>query len=264
MNENNTVLLDQKGDVVHLILNRPDKRNAINEDIANGLYNHLLNLERDPDVRAIVLRGAGAMFSSGIDATWLGQIGANFGKSDLGLFVRQMIAKIQGLNNLIERIEKPVIAMLHGRCIGLALEIALACDFRIATDDCLVSMPEVLLGLVPDCGGTTRVTRMAGPAVAKEVVMYCETETAQRYYEWNLINRVCPADQLEKTVADFIAVLNDRPPRTLGLAKRLIDQGAGLSKTVHMEMEAYVNSSLLTDPEFPQILMSGFQKLRGK
>ena len=203
------------------------------------------------------------MFTSGIDATWLAQLGTVQG-ARLSLFVRLMIEKVQSLNNLIEQIEKPVICQIHGLCQGLGLEIALACDFRIAAEDAKIALPEVVLGLIPDCGGTTRVTRFAGPAVAKEVVMYCEPEPAQRYYEWNLVNRVCPADQLDRTVADFAAVLMDRPALTLGMAKRLIDRGAGLGKNEHMEMEALTNSALLVLPDFPQILMEGFQKLRGK
>ncbi len=257
------VRLEIKGPVAHIILNRPEKRNAIHDEMIEGMRTHFKALETNDEVRAIILRGEGKMFCSGIDAMWLGQLGQVQGPP-LSRLVRLMIEKVQSLNNLIEQIEKPVICQIHGLCQGLGLEIALACDFRISADDAKIALPEVLLGLVPDCGGTTRVTRFAGPAVAKEVVIYCEPEPAQRYYEWNLVNRVCPPDQLDKTVDDFVKVLLDRPPLTVGMAKRLIDRGAGLGKNEHMEMEAMTNSTLLTLPEFPVIMMEGFQKLRNK
>ena len=264
MNDKPAVLTRIDGSVATVTLNRPEKRNAINGDVVDGLKQAFLELEADTDLRVILLRGEGIMFSSGIDATWLGQLAGLDDTGKMGVYLRILINRIQEVNNLIERVEKPVVAVLHGRCIGLGLEIALACDFRIAAEDTLIGLPEVVLGLVPDCGGTTRVTRFAGPAVAKEIIMLCENLPAVRYHQWNLINRVCPASELDRTVKEFTDILLDRPPRTLGVVKRLIDRGAGLDKMSHMEMESMANSALVTVSEFPQILMEGFGKLRKK
>ena len=264
MADGQAVRIEIDGPVARVILNRPEKRNAINEDVVDGLNDALGRLESNGDVHVVLLRGEGSMFSSGIDFTWIGQLGAVEDKTHAGVFLRLLITKVQEMNNWIERIEKPVIAVLHGRCIGLGLEIALACDFRIAEEGTLMGLPEVLLGLVPDCGGTTRVTRCAGPAVAKEVVMLAEQVDCRRYLEWNLINRIAPKGALDAAVDDFVKVILDRPPRVIGLAKRLIDRGAGLDKMSHMELEALANSALILAPDFPQIIMEGIQKVRKK
>jgi enoyl-CoA hydratase/carnithine racemase len=257
------VRVEIQEEVAHVVLNRPDKRNAINQEVIEGLFAAFSEIQVNPAVHVVVLRGEGAMFSSGIDMNWLGALAGNDARQ-MGPLFRVLVTKIQETLNLIERVEKPVVAVLHGLCQGLGLELALACDFRIAAEEATISLPEVVLGLIPDCGGTTRVTRIAGPAVAKEVIFLCERLPARRYAEWNLITRVCPAADLARTVADFVALLRDRPLHVLGIAKRLIDRGANLDKMTHMEMEALANSILVQHPLLPQVMMEGFGKLRKK
>ena len=263
MADSPVVRTEIRGKIADVVLNRPDKRNAINQDVVEGLVAAFTALQADPNVHVIILRGEGTMFSSGIDATWLGGLaGADAGV--MSPMFRVLVHKIQDALNLIERVEKPVVAVLHGLCQGLGLELALACDFRIAAEDAAISLPEVILGLIPDCGGTTRVTRMAGPAVAKEVIMLCERLPARRYHEWNLVTRICPAADLPRTVDEFVATLLDRPLHVLGIAKRLIDRGAGQDKMTHMEMEALANTILVQNPALPQVMLEGFAKLKKK
>jgi enoyl-CoA hydratase/carnithine racemase len=120
--------------------------------------------------------------------------------------------------NKIERIEKPVVAKIHGFCGGLGLELALAADFRLAGENALLGVPEIILGLIPDCGGTTRLTRLLGPAWAKELIMTGDMMPARRAYEIGLVNRVFPDATLEEETKALLNKLRQRSSLALGLA----------------------------------------------
>src|SRR6202140_4578547 len=162
-----------EGELADLILNRPEKRNAINQAMLRAIPGALDEPDR-PEVRAIILYGEGQAFSAGIDFTSLSNdSGANSGQGggpDMQRF-RRFVAESQASLNRIESIEKPVIGALHGFVGGLGLELALACDARVASTGARLGMPEVRIGLVPDVGGTTRLTRTVGYARAKELIM---------------------------------------------------------------------------------------------
>jgi len=165
--------------VAQLTLNRPDKRNALNGPMMQALASGLDAVRDDPEVRVVVLCGAGPAFSSGIDHTLLLEV---FQKSQQVPF-RHVHHDLQDVFHRIERMEKPVIAVLHRACAGMALELALACDFRIALADCVMGLPEVAFGIIPDVGGTTRLVRTVGVPRAKELILtgkFLTAETAGR------------------------------------------------------------------------------------
>jgi enoyl-CoA hydratase/carnithine racemase len=166
--------------------------------------------------------------------------------------------------NRIERIEKPVVAKIHGFCGGLGLELSLTADFRIASQGATLGLPEIILGLIPDCGGTTRLTRILGPGWAKELILTGDMIPAQRAYEIGLIHQVCPDERLEEKTQAFLQKLLQRPPLALGLAKRAIDWGVGLDKMTHMEIEALTQSLLITAKDFPETLQKGLATLLKK
>ena len=147
-------------------LNRPDKRNAINGEVLEGIKEAFSELSLDPAARVILLQGAGKSFSAGIDFNHLAEVNREDGRAP-GIRLREGIETIQSILNRIEKIEKPVVAKIHGFCGGLGCELALTADFRIASESATLGMPEIILGIIPDCGGTTRLTRMLGPARAK-------------------------------------------------------------------------------------------------
>src|SRR5512134_3318933 len=154
-----------EGAVALVAFNRPEKRNAINREVLRALADAIAAAERDRTVRAIVLYGEGRVFSAGVDFAMLA--GDVAGGPDRTPF-RTHVGEMQAALARLETVEKPVVAAMHRYVPGLALEIALACDFRIATDDCELGLPEVKVGLVPDVGGTTRLVRTVGHARAKE------------------------------------------------------------------------------------------------
>ncbi|MCC6748327.1 MAG: enoyl-CoA hydratase/isomerase family protein [Deltaproteobacteria bacterium] len=242
-------------------LRRAEKRNAINDVVLEQLRGGLLRLEADPAARVILLRAEGPCFSGGIDFGWLAGA-AQPGADAEGVRLRQLVRSIQGTLGLLETIEKPSIALIHGYCAGLGLELVLPCDFRIATEDALLGVPEIYLGLVPDCGGTTRLVRLVGAARAKQLILLGDTVTAAEAERMNLVHEVVAPADLEAAGRRLAARLLARPAAALGLAKRLIDVGQDLDRGTHQALEGLVQSVLVTSPNLPGHLAQGMAALR--
>ncbi|HSR13937.1 MAG TPA: enoyl-CoA hydratase/isomerase family protein [Thermodesulfobacteriota bacterium] len=246
-----------------ITLNRPEKRNAINGDVLEAMNRSFSDHSQDPQVRAILLQGAGPVFSAGIDFNYLATVARDDGRA-AGIRLREGVESIQAVLNRIEKIEKPVVARIHGFCGGLGLELALTADFRIAAETATLGLPEIILGIIPDCGGTTRLTRMVGPARAKELIMTGDMIPARKAYEMGLLNEVVSESMLEERTQALLSKLLQRPLLALGLAKRAIDWGVGMDKMSHMEIEAYIQSLLITNKDFPETLKKGFAQLLKK
>jgi enoyl-CoA hydratase/carnithine racemase len=260
---NQMVKWEVKDGIGTITLNRPEKRNAINGEVLEGINKAFSELSLSLETKVILFQGVGPAFSAGIDFNYLAAVAQDDGRAP-GIRLREDIVAIQTILNRIERIEKPVVAKIQGFCGGLGLELALTADFRLASETATLGVPEIILGIIPDCGGTTRLTRMLGPAWAKELIMTGDMITVRRAYEIGLINRIFPDAQLEEQTHAFLAKLLQRPSLALGLAKRAIDWGTGLDKMSHMEIEALVQSLLITAKDFPEILQKGFAALLKK
>jgi enoyl-CoA hydratase/carnithine racemase len=150
------VITEDRGPVRHVVLNRPEKRNALNGELVEALREALTAAAADPEVKALVLRGAGPMFSSGMDVGALGQLAAE--PAALRGFRRPILETW----NLLEEMTKPTVAQIHGACIGGAMELVLACDLRVMAADAIIGMPETRVGLVPDVGGSSRLPAVVG------------------------------------------------------------------------------------------------------
>ncbi len=246
-----------------LILNRPEKRNAIDGEVIEALGKHLDEIAFDDEVRVISISGEGPAFSSGIDIGFISGLGA-IDENQRGVRLRELARKIQAVMNRIENIEKPVVAVIHQYAIGLAMELALACDFRVAAKNAVMGLPEIVLGLVPDCGGTTRLTRAVGVPKAKELVMLGEQIGMEEAFRLGLVNVVADEKDLWSAARDLIDRLIQRPARALGLSKRLVDLSASVDEMTSFEIETLVQTGALAAPDFPQILAEGFQNLRKK
>jgi len=251
------------GGIGVITLNRPEKRNAINGEVLELIHQAFTEISQNLEAKIILLQGAGVVFSAGIDFNFLATVARDDGRAP-GIRLREGIDYIHTVLNRIERVEKPVVAKIHGFCGGLGLELALTADFRIASRSATLGVPEIILGLIPDCGGTTRLTRLLGPGWAKELIMTGDMIPAQRAYEIGLVNQIWPEDQLEEKTNAFLIKLLERPPLALGLAKRAVDWGVGLDKMTHMEIEALSQSLLITAKDFPETLQKGFATLLKK
>jgi enoyl-CoA hydratase len=227
--------------IVHVVLNRPEKRNALNREVLRALVAAVAEAERDRDARAIVLSGEGRVFSAGVDFASL--------KGDVGdappAPFRVLVGEMQALLSRLEAVEKPVIAAMHRYVPGLALELALACDFRIATTDCELGLPEVRVGLVPDVGGMARLVRTVGYARAKELVMTARMIPSAEALRIGLVTEVVePGTHLEAAtrLAREVAA---NAPLAVGLAKRILDLGQHLDTHTFLQVEQLAQSILI-------------------
>jgi enoyl-CoA hydratase len=250
------VLTEKEDGITTISLNRPEKRNALNPEIMNALPTAFSAAAEDPEVKAVILTGKGKAFSAGID--FVSYPDLMMGKLGEGNFrwLREFLTDLHYNLNKIECLEKPVICAINGYVAGMGLEIALTADFRIATKDSLFGIPEVQLGLIPDVGGTTRLTRMIGIVKAKELIMTGKMITAEEALRINLVNEIVAPDELMNSAKNLARYMIDNcSPVAVGLAKKMIDLGADMDKNTSLEMEGICQSILFGRTED---LMEGF------
>jgi enoyl-CoA hydratase/carnithine racemase len=227
--------------LLYVGLNRPEKRNAIHRELLAALVDAVAGAEGEREVRAIVLHGEGPVFSAGVDFSMLG---GDVGGEERRPF-RALVGEMQAALSRLEAVEKPVIAALHRYVPGLGLELALACDFRIATTDCELGLPEVRVGLIPDVGGTTRLVRTVGHARAKELIMTGRMIRAEEALAIGLVTEVVPPGEHLAAAARLAATLADNAPLAVGLAKKLVDLGDGLDTHTFQQLELLAQSILV-------------------
>ncbi|MCW2953157.1 MAG: Enoyl-CoA hydratase/isomerase [Conexibacter sp.] len=225
---------EDRGAVRHLILNRPEKRNAMHGELVLAIGAALKEAANAASVRCVVVRGAGAMFSSGMDFGALGALSST--PEYLRAFRRECIESW----NRAEEMTKPVIAQIHGGCIGGAVELALACDLRVMSSDAVIGMPETRIGLIPDVGGSSRLPSVVGLGRAKELIMTGKLIGAEEAERIGLVNRLAAPEELDAATEQLVADLLACAPLAVGLAKRVLDAAAkpALSLTLEQEVQA--------------------------
>jgi enoyl-CoA hydratase/carnithine racemase len=226
--------VEDRGAVRHLVLTRPEKRNALSLALYRELRDAAQVAAEDPAVRVVVVRGEGPAFSAGNDVTELAALPADPGS------VRRHRPVMLGAFNLLEEMPKPTIAQVHGLCIGAAFELALACDLRVFADDAMAGLLETKLGLVPDLGGCSRLPAVVGLGRAKELVMTARLLDAAEAERIGLANRIAPRAELDAAVQGLCDELMVNAPRAVGLAKRVLDAAAkpGLAASLELEVTA--------------------------
>ncbi|TMB08061.1 MAG: enoyl-CoA hydratase/isomerase family protein, partial [Deltaproteobacteria bacterium] len=216
----------REGALLYVALERPEKRNAIHRELLLALVDAIAAAEREPDVRAVVVYGEGPVFSAGVDFGMLtGDIAG-----ERALPFRTLIGDMQAALSRLEALEKPVVGALHRYVPGLALELALAFDLRVATADAELGLPEVRVGLVPDVGGTTRLVRTVGYAKAKELILTGRMIGAAEALAIGLVNQVVPPGEHVTAAARLAEEIAQNAPLAVGLAKRLVDLGSNVDK----------------------------------
>jgi len=214
-----TVGLKVDGDVATVLLDRPDKLNALTPEMLDALQEAIAAADRS-DARVVIVRGAGAKaFCVGADINRLSVLSAV-------QMWRDWTAQGHRVFDALARLRQPTIAVVHGPAFGGGLELALACDFRVMAAEARVGLPEVGLGTVPGWGGTERLTELVGRARAKEVVLsrrFLDSDTA---LAWGVATSVAPAASLDAAVDDLVGRLTAGAPVAVQLAKQLIDAAA--------------------------------------
>jgi enoyl-CoA hydratase/carnithine racemase len=238
------VLLEDRGAVRHVVLNRPEKRNALNEQMIGALADAFAAAAADQDVLCVVVRGAGPVFSSGLDVAALGALAAD--PSGLRALRRPIVEAW----NLLEEMPKPTIAEIHGACIGAAMELALACDLRTMAADAIIGAPETRIGLVPDVGGCSRLPSIVGLGRAKELIMASRLVDGTEAERIGLANRVAPADALDAATTVLVDELLACAPLAVGHAKRILDGAAKPALASTLEHEVAVQELCAASADF--------------
>jgi enoyl-CoA hydratase/carnithine racemase len=226
------VVTEDRGPVRHVVLNRPEKRNAMNQELLRELGQALRAAADEDSVHCVLLRGEGPVFSAGVD---LGELTSFAGKPSL---LRPFRNVFLDCANLCEEMPKPVVCQIHRACIGGALEVALGCDLRIASSDSQLGLPEVRFGIIPDVGGSTRLPAVVGLGRAKELIMTARMIDATEAERIGLVNRVVPPEELEEATQALVDELLANSPVAVGRAKRVMDASArpALAQTLEMEV----------------------------
>jgi enoyl-CoA hydratase/carnithine racemase len=243
------------GAVAVVTLNRPDVLNAIDRDVFFGVRDAAVRAGSDPDVRAVVLTGEGRAFSSGLD-TSLFAGGIDGGGTPLTLD----IAALQGCFTAYETIPKPTIAAVGGLALGGGIQLAAACDLRVAADDAELAVYEIRWGIIPDLGGTQRLPRLIGLGRAKDLVMTGRRVAADEALAWGLVNRVVPRDRLMEEALGWARELAAGPPLAMAAAKRLATGAFDAPLLTGLEREAMINRRLLASEDFKEAVMARFEK----
>jgi enoyl-CoA hydratase/carnithine racemase len=254
---NDLILCQQRGSLFEIALNRPDKRNAINLEMMAQLDTAVTQASRAAGVRAVILRGEGKAFSAGIDLTTFFALNEKYGDG-WQQRMRLITHDFQAILTRLERLEVPVLAVIHGHCLGLAMELVLACDIRIAAVGTALGLPETRLGMIPDVGGTTRLTRLVGPARTKELIFTGRQFDAALAERWGIVNYMLPADELLACAEKLAAEISQAAPLAVGAAKRVIDGLSDLDRG--LMLEGWAQSQLFGTDDFTEGVQSFMMK----
>ncbi|RJR30720.1 MAG: crotonase [Desulfobacteraceae bacterium] len=226
-----------------MVVNRPEKRNVLNRATRLEMVHAMDDVRTDESVRVLVLSGSGGKsFIAGSDLTELAGLSA--------LQMEAFMASLaQRFYTRFEQLDKPVIAMIDGLCLGGGLELAMACDVRIASDASRFGQPEILLGIMPGGGGTQRLPRLVGVGKAKEMIFTGSLVDAEEALRIGLINKICQRDELESVVMGMAGQMAQQSPLVLKWAKRAVNisQEAGLN--LGLDYEALAECLLFTSQD---------------
>jgi len=209
-----TILVEKRGRVAVITINRPDKLNALNAKVHEEGVRALDELRRDAEVHVVVITGAGEKsFIAGAD------ISEFAGKTPV---TQRAVFQERTLFNSIDSFPKPVIAMINGFCLGGGCETALACDIRVASENARLGQPEINLGIIPGGGGTQRLTRLIGEGKAMELILTGDMIDAAAALDLRLVNYVYPAEELETETMKLAEKIASKSPVALQMAKEAV------------------------------------------
>ncbi len=212
------IRIERQGSVAIMTLNRPESLNSWNAKMRGEMKSAVNDLVDDDELRVVVITGTGRGFSAGEDVRGMEDLAAI---STRGF--RRVVRAFHDIFDQLEKMEVPVIAAINGVAAGGGLELALSCDFRIASDAARMGFPENKVGLIPGSGGCSRLVKLIGPARAKRLVMTGQIVAAQEALALGLIEEVVPHQDLMKRTLEFAQELAGKAPQATGLAKLVIN-----------------------------------------
>ncbi|HJV72817.1 MAG TPA: enoyl-CoA hydratase-related protein [Noviherbaspirillum sp.] len=243
-----SIFVSRHDAVATVTINRADTRNVLDMDMAVALRAAMDQVAIDPDVRAVVLQGAGKHFMVGGDIRWFrGLLNEEAGARRLQL--NRMIDEVHGAIARIRTMDKPVLASVRGAAAGFGLSLMAACDLAVADDTAFFTLAYSGLGTSPDGGSTYSLPRLVGPKVAMELALLNERIDAARARELGLINRVAAPDALESLTAELASRLAAGPTAAFARTKGLLNESLehSLSDQLQAEERAFLASSMTED-----------------
>lgn len=224
-----TILYKQEDAVAVIQFNRPNDFNAFNTEMLEEMDEVLELIKNDNSVRALVLKGNDEVFAAGADLREF----RNYGSIE----IRNYIEKAHAMGLKLHRLNKPTIASIAGFCLGGGCELSLSCDMRIAADNSMFGFPEINLGIFPAGGGTQRLARIVGYAVARELILTGDLFNNERALKIGLVNKVVPLNELEQTTMKLARKLSRKPPLAVGMIKELMDLSQHLDPNIGTAIE---------------------------
>jgi 2-(1,2-epoxy-1,2-dihydrophenyl)acetyl-CoA isomerase len=239
-----TLLFDIRDNVAHITLNRPNEANSINEEMGKDLMHAVLRCDEDPGIRAVLISGAGKIFSGG------GDLKAFLSKGDqLPYHVKEITTYLHSAVSRFTRMDAPVVAAVHGAVAGAGMSIAIACDVVVAAETTRFMVAYTRAGLTPDGSATYFLPRIVGLKRALELTLTNRMFSAQEALQWGLVTRVVPDNELLAQARAIAVQLAAGPTRAYGVSKRLLHSGWAETLETQMENEsqAIANSARTAD-----------------
>jgi enoyl-CoA hydratase len=220
MSEMPKLLLEKDGPIGWIVFNQPEKRNAVSQEMWERMPEYVDELSRDDAIRVVILRGAGdRAFVAGADISQFKDRRRNMADEE-----EYSRISARGTDALVA-LDKPLLAMIHGYCVGGGVSIAITCDLRIAADDARFGVPAARLGLGYHYKGMEKLMRLVGPAYTKEIFFTARTDfSAQDAWRMGLVNQVVPKADLERFTRDYALTIAGNAPLTLRSAKATVGE----------------------------------------
>jgi enoyl-CoA hydratase len=230
-----TLLYGKKDGIGTVTLNRPDKLNALNSTVYKELYDVFEAIENDPEVRVVILTGAGERaFCAGSDIAEMQNMGP--------IEIQKFMVTIRKASDLIYNLTKPTIAAVNGYALGGGCELSMCCDMRIASEKARFGQPEITLGLIPGASGTQRLPRLVGAAKAKEMIFTGDLINATAALDLGLVNKVVPPEKLMEEAMALATKLAGMSGPVLAMAKMAINTGLDTDIASGLNVEARCNA----------------------
>jgi enoyl-CoA hydratase len=260
-----TLSLSLQNHIATLTLNQPERANAMNKAFWQELPQMMRELDENADCRVVVIQGAGKHFSAGIDLSMLAEIQQMMtSKEDTGRVrerLRRMILGLQDTFTAIEQCRKPVLAMVHGACIGGAIDLITACDMRYATDDARFCIKEIDLGIVADVGTLQRISRIVSEGIARELAFTGKTISGKEAQEIRLVNRSFASyEELQTYVMETATQIAKKSPLATRGTKEVLNYSRDHNVTDSLNYVATWNSAMLFSQDAVEATMASMQK----
>ena len=252
-----TLIYEKKENIGVLTINRPQRMNAISNELTSELKKFLDEIENDDELRVLVITGAGdKAFVAGADINELVDRDALIG--------RRVSRQRQEIFSRIENLHVPAIAAVNGYALGGGLELALACSIRICSDKAQFSAPEVKLGIIPGDGGTQRLPRLVGLGRAMEMILTGDFIDAEEAYRIGLVNKIVPHEELMEKAMELAKKIASRPPLAVRYAKEAVNRSMEGSTISGFALESFLHALSCTTEDKKEGVSAFLEKRKGK